>query len=58
MLARLLTGFGLFMFGYYVGREIGRTQHIREELQQAREGDEQSQKLLEKGAVPRVGEQV
>jgi hypothetical protein len=58
MLSRLITGIGLFMLGFYVGREIGRTQHIREELKQAREGEEQPQKLLETGTAPRVGEQV
>ncbi|NIP74071.1 MAG: hypothetical protein GWO16_14105 [Gammaproteobacteria bacterium] len=31
-----LAGILVFRFGYYIGNQIGRTQHIREELCQAR----------------------
>ena len=37
MLARLIAGAGLFVIGYYLGKEIGRTEPIREELRRARE---------------------
>jgi hypothetical protein len=37
MVFRILAGVGLFALGYYVGREIGKTEHIRRQLQQARE---------------------
>jgi hypothetical protein len=33
MLIKILVGFGLLFLGYYVGREIGRSEHIREELE-------------------------
>lgn len=36
MLLRLIAGVGLFAFGYYLGREVGRMQPIREELARAR----------------------
>ena len=34
---RLLLGLGLFALGYYVGREIGRLESLREEMRKARE---------------------
>ncbi len=37
MILRLLVGVGLLALGYYVGREVGRTEPIREELRKARE---------------------
>lgn len=36
MLGRLVVGVGLFALGYYLGREIGRTEPIRDELKRAR----------------------
>jgi len=30
---------GLFGFGYYLGNQLGRTEHIREDLQRAREAN-------------------
>jgi hypothetical protein len=36
MIIRILTGAGLLLLGYYVGREIGRGESIRKELQDAR----------------------
>ncbi|MGB5541255.1 MAG: hypothetical protein WBO37_14300 [Gammaproteobacteria bacterium] len=36
MLIRLLVGSGLFAFGYYLGREVTRTERIREDLQNAK----------------------
>ena len=34
---RLLLGAGLFALGYYVGREIGRIESVREEMRRLRE---------------------
>ena len=36
MITRVLVGAGLLAIGYYVGREIGRTEHIRKELEESR----------------------
>ncbi len=36
MVLRILVGAGLLALGYYVGREIGRTESVREELRKAR----------------------
>jgi hypothetical protein len=33
---RILIGVGLFTFGYHLGREVGRTEPLREELRRAR----------------------
>ena len=33
LVIRMLVGTGLFVFGYYLGREVTRTERIREELQ-------------------------
>ena len=38
MLVRLVLGVGLFALGYYLGREVGRAEPVREELRRAREG--------------------
>jgi hypothetical protein len=32
-----LIGALLFLFGYYVGNQIGRTEHVRRHLQQVRD---------------------
>jgi len=45
MLFRVLIGTGLFMLGYYLGREIGRTEPIREELRQARDEESEAEDL-------------
>lgn len=37
MIVRLLLGAGLFAFGYYVGKQVGRTEPIREEMARARD---------------------
>lgn len=37
MLTRVFIGLGLFMLGYYVGREVGRTEPVREHLRRVRE---------------------
>lgn len=37
ILLRLVAGAGLLALGYYVGREVGRLQPIREELKQTRD---------------------
>ncbi|MEJ2343953.1 MAG: hypothetical protein P8076_07005 [Gammaproteobacteria bacterium] len=31
------VGLGLFGFGYYIGNQLGRTEHIREHLRRVRE---------------------
>ena len=36
MIFRLLFSASLFALGYYIGKEIGRTEPIREELEKAR----------------------
>jgi len=43
MLLRLLAGAGLFAFGYYLGKQVGMTEPLREELARAREKDTQRQ---------------
>ena len=37
MLYRILINLGIFAFGYYLGREVGRVESVREQLRQARE---------------------
>ncbi|MFQ5756042.1 MAG: hypothetical protein ACE5H7_08085 [Acidiferrobacterales bacterium] len=39
MIFRILVGAGLLALGYYLGREIGRTEPVRKELRNAREKD-------------------
>jgi hypothetical protein len=39
MIIRVLTGAALLLLGYYIGREVGRTEPIRKELEEAREND-------------------
>ena len=39
MIIRALTGAALLLLGYYIGREVGRAEPIRKELEQAREND-------------------
>ncbi|MGA7979908.1 MAG: hypothetical protein WCA32_06735 [Chromatiaceae bacterium] len=36
MIVRLFMGVGLLALGYFVGREVGRTESVREELQRNR----------------------
>jgi hypothetical protein len=36
MLTRIVAGIGLFALGYYLGKEVGRTEPVREELATAR----------------------
>ncbi len=41
MIIRVLLGAGLLALGYYVGREVGRAEPIRKQLDEARtEGDQ------------------
>ena len=42
MIVRVLTGAALLLLGYYIGREVGRAEPIRKELEQARENDKKS----------------
>ena len=44
MVFRFLIGAGLLALGYYVGREIGRTEHVREELRRTRAQRPRSQR--------------
>ncbi|MCU0833638.1 MAG: hypothetical protein MUC77_04255 [Chromatiaceae bacterium] len=39
MIVRLVLGVGLFALGYYLGREVGRAEPVREALRSAREGE-------------------
>lgn len=39
MIVRLFLGAGLFVLGYYMGREVGRAEPVREALRAAREGE-------------------
>ena len=39
MIIRILTGTSLLLLGYYIGREVGRAEPIRRELQEARDSD-------------------
>jgi hypothetical protein len=41
MLLRLITGIALATFGYYVGKQVGRNEHIREELAESDDGSAQ-----------------
>jgi hypothetical protein len=36
MLLRILTGVGLFALGYYLGKEVARTEGVRADLEAAR----------------------
>lgn len=36
MLTRIVAGIGLFALGYYLGKEVARTEPLREELDAAR----------------------
>lgn len=40
MLLRLVTGVALFALGYYLGKEVGRMEPVREELERARDRDD------------------
>jgi hypothetical protein len=33
---RVITGIGLFAFGYYIGKQVGRMEPVNEELSQTR----------------------
>lgn len=44
MILRMLTGAGLLLLGYYIGREVGRAEPIRKEMEKAREADKDSPK--------------
>jgi hypothetical protein len=37
MIYRLFINLGLFALGYYLGREVGRTESVRERMRQVRE---------------------
>ena len=46
---RVFIGVGLFALGYFVGKEIGRTESIRDELRRAAEEDDQAPRELASG---------
>lgn len=46
MIGRILTGLGLLALGYYVGREVGRTESVRKELEEARNKDAQQEEVF------------
>lgn len=54
MIFRILAGAGLMVLGYYVGREVGRTESIRQELRraQARKGRVIDQEPAAAGRTP------
>jgi hypothetical protein len=37
MIYRILLGMGLILLAYYIGREIGRTEPLRQEMREYRE---------------------
>ncbi len=41
MILRLIAGVALATFGYYVGKQVGRNEHIREELENENDGSAQ-----------------
>jgi hypothetical protein len=49
MIIRVFIGVGLFALGYFVGKEIGRTESIRDELRRAAEEDDQAPRELLSG---------
>jgi hypothetical protein len=49
MLLRLITGVGLLALGYYVGKQVGRTESIREELSRARESSAETEEMAPAG---------
>jgi hypothetical protein len=54
MLTRIVAGLGLFALGYYLGKEVGRTEPVREELEAARRtaGGPDEQQAPVKGEDP------
>jgi hypothetical protein len=40
MIFRILFGASLFALGYYIGKEIGRTEPIRESLEESRQQED------------------
>lgn len=53
MIIRVLTGGALLLLGYYIGREVGRTEPIRKELKEAREKDKETPKGKEPKPAPK-----
>lgn len=43
MIARIVLGIGLFALGYFVGKEIGRAESIRDQLRGAVDGNDTMQ---------------
>lgn len=41
MLMRLITGVALATLGYYIGKQVGRNEHIRDELSERDDGSAQ-----------------
>lgn len=54
MIGRIVIGVALLVLGYYVGREVGRSEDARKELEQARnEGKEETEPHTKKPKTPR-----
>ena len=41
MILRLIAGVALASFGYWVGKQVGRNEHIREEINECNDGSAQ-----------------
>jgi hypothetical protein len=54
MILRILTGVGLFALGYYLGKEVARTESVRADLEAARGEGEASE--TEQPQQPAKGE--
>jgi len=49
MIARIFLGAGLFVLGYLVGKEIGRTEAVRDQLRRAAADDDRLPTELQSG---------
>ena len=53
---RMILGVGLFSLGYYLGREVGRLESIREEMRRLRETVDQAGISGGPGSLPSKAE--
>ena len=56
MLLRLITGAGLLALGYYVGKQVGRMDPIREDLERLRDERSADTETAEQNERPRVAD--
>lgn len=54
MLLRLITGAGLLALGYYVGKQVGRMEPIREDLERLRDQRNDDEMTAEQRQGPRA----